>query len=93
MSGRAVMEGENSIETGELSGVPTILVDRCTGCTQCLLLCPVGAIARRGVRCLILDQACIRCGRCLFACPNEAVVEGHGSTPSTTGMDPSPRSL
>jgi Fe-S-cluster-containing hydrogenase component 2 len=52
---------------------PAIDPEHCTGCTQCLLICPVAAIRREGLKCVLIDSECVRCGRCLDACPTEAV--------------------
>lgn len=53
----------------------------CTGCDQCLSLCPVGAIAKTDDNGYSFDGArCIRCSRCTTGCPTGAwEVEATGS--------------
>lgn len=64
----------------QLGQPPKIHGERCTGCTQCLLVCPVAAIERRGVKCTVLDSRCILCGRCLWMCPNGALTPQESET-------------
>lgn len=48
--------------------------DRCTGCRQCMAVCPhaVFAAAEKTVR--IADRdACMECGACAKNCPEEAL--------------------
>ncbi len=52
----------------------SVLVDsrRCTGCSRCLMCCPVHAIRVWAGRCSILDR-CIDCEVCLLYCPLDAI--------------------
>ncbi|MBD3175614.1 MAG: ferredoxin [Armatimonadia bacterium] len=67
------MANTNAPRPDALEVAPEIDRERCTGCTQCLLICPVGAIERRGMRCFVSSEVCVRCGRCPTVCPNEAI--------------------
>ena len=53
---------------------PEILFDknRCTSCSQCIIICPSGAnkLTSEGTR--IDRNKCIGCGKCVESCPNEA---------------------
>lgn len=48
---------------------------RCTGCGQCLKVCPVGAISLVNSKASINSDTCILCGACLYACPRAAISE------------------
>jgi phytoene dehydrogenase-like protein/NAD-dependent dihydropyrimidine dehydrogenase PreA subunit len=51
----------------------TIDSTRCTGCSYCVLICPVEAITLEigaGTWPQIDEGTCTRCGECIFVCPN-----------------------
>jgi len=53
--------------------------ERCTGCSACVNVCPVGAIALMDNRARVDEETCTGCGACLDVCPQQAiqpVVEG-----------------
>ena len=47
-------------------------VDRCTGCTACVKVCPTEAIRVNRSKAVIYGDRCIDCGRCVLTCPNHA---------------------
>lgn len=49
-----------------------VLRERCTGCSRCLMCCPVDAIRVWGGSCGILDH-CIDCNVCILYCPLDAI--------------------
>jgi NAD-dependent dihydropyrimidine dehydrogenase PreA subunit len=60
-----------------LAGVATLRLDRdaCTGCRQCVAVCPHGALDMaddRKARIADLD-ACMECGACVTNCESEAL--------------------
>ncbi len=50
-------------------------VTKCTGCGQCLEVCPAGAISLVKGRTVIDPDTCIFCGACIYACPQAAISE------------------
>ncbi len=48
-----------------------IVVDRCTGCGYCRLVCPAKAVIPPPRS--RIDSSCVGCGKCLRACPNNAI--------------------
>jgi len=50
-------------------------VTKCTGCGQCLDVCPVGAISLVTGRAAIDSDTCILCGACMYTCRQAAIVE------------------
>ncbi len=45
---------------------------RCTGCAQCVEVCPVDAVTVDGTA-KIDEKSCALCGACIAACPSEAL--------------------
>ena len=46
---------------------------RCTGCGDCLQVCPTTAIRIIDRKAVIDPAACLECGRCVEACPKDAI--------------------
>jgi NAD-dependent dihydropyrimidine dehydrogenase PreA subunit len=60
-----------------LKDVVTLQLDpeKCTGCGQCLLVCPHAVLVRTDGRVVIDDRdACMECGACARNCPAEAIL-------------------
>ncbi len=54
--------------------MPWVNQDLCTGCSACIVECPVEAISLDEYeKASINNDECIRCGRCHEVCPEEAV--------------------
>lgn len=62
-----------------LRSVAVIDPERCCGCSQCRLSCPVAAIVAVGVHCQVEVDRCTRCGRCRWVCPVGCIGEDAGS--------------
>jgi ferredoxin len=51
-----------------------LIEDKCTGCGQCLVVCPHAVLARNDGRVTITDRdACMECGACARNCPADAI--------------------
>jgi heterodisulfide reductase subunit A len=50
-----------------------VIPDLCDGCTQCVPVCPVNAIAMEGQKAVINPFICMGCGACIPVCPREAI--------------------
>ena len=46
---------------------------KCTGCEQCVNVCPVEAITMNDDKASIDEETCVECGACEAECPNEAI--------------------
>jgi ferredoxin len=48
--------------------------EKCTGCGQCLIVCPHAVLARSNGRMAVVNRdACMECGACVRNCPAEAI--------------------
>ena len=64
-------------EAGQCAGLMRYVIDpaRCTGCGECLDVCPEDAITGEpDFIHMINENYCSRCGRCAEACPSDAVL-------------------
>lgn len=53
--------------------VPLIDETACTGCGNCVEVCPPGAISLKGEKACIAVDICEECGFCAPECPVEAI--------------------
>lgn len=47
--------------------------ETCIGCSACVPVCPVDAIAMVEDKAIIDHETCIECGVCIAECPVEAI--------------------
>ena len=52
----------------------TVLKDKCTGCGDCVKVCPVEAIKLKDGKAVIDAGDCIECDACIDECPAEAII-------------------
>ena len=48
--------------------------EKCTGCGNCVEVCPVEAIELDDSLAKVDEEICIYCGACISECPVEAIV-------------------
>lgn len=51
-----------------------LVTEKCTGCTRCMISCPVEAVRLKNNRAVIYADKCIDCGECIRVCPYGAHV-------------------
>ena len=51
-----------------------IRTERCTGCTACVEVCPVGALYLVDGKAAVDETLCRECDACISACPAEAIL-------------------
>jgi NAD-dependent dihydropyrimidine dehydrogenase PreA subunit len=47
--------------------------EKCTGCGECIEVCPLDAIALKDEVAVINEEECSDCGSCVDVCPSEAI--------------------
>ncbi len=52
---------------------PVVHVERCTGCGECQIACPVNAIHLENKKSVVDSSKCIGCASCLAVCPTMAM--------------------
>lgn len=52
---------------------------KCTGCGQCLYICPVGVLNVEDMKCRV-GEGCTSCGECVEKCLWQAITLEEGST-------------
>jgi len=57
----------------ELLLTPAVVLQRCTGCGQCIRICPTGAAQSNGKKAWIVEEKCIHCLCCHESCPGQAI--------------------
>jgi uncharacterized protein (DUF362 family)/NAD-dependent dihydropyrimidine dehydrogenase PreA subunit len=57
----------------ELVLIPEVIPEICTGCQECIRICPCGAVRLVGTAARVDEQKCIHCLCCHEACPHEAI--------------------
>ena len=64
----------------------SVVVDpaRCSGCSRCLMCCPVDAIRVWAGICQVLEP-CIDCDLCARYCPADAITPAPAPTPQARG--------
>jgi NAD-dependent dihydropyrimidine dehydrogenase PreA subunit len=54
--------------------LPLLDETRCSGCADCVAVCPTQCLAMRGATpCLDRPTDCISCGLCVLICPSTAL--------------------
>lgn len=52
---------------------PVVYADNCTGCGECQVVCPAGAITIKNKKSVIDKSICIGCASCMAVCPTMAI--------------------
>lgn len=61
-------------EISDFQWIPQITMAKCTGCGECIDLCPTGALGwKAGKAALVTPENCRYCATCETICPSGAV--------------------
>ncbi len=51
-----------------------IIKEKCSGCGNCVDVCPFGVLEIKDGKAIVKDiKNCRKCGACMHACPNHAI--------------------
>jgi len=56
------------------TNTPEIFPDLCTGCGQCVRVCPANVLVMAEGPAIVCGPGCIHCGQCSAVCPVQAVI-------------------
>ena len=62
---------------------PVVDVNKCIGCGECSIICPVGAVRIENNKSVIDSKKCIGCASCLAVCPTMAMFIDFDSSDKT----------
>lgn len=51
----------------------TVDTEKCTGCGECVEVCPLDAIEVQEELAVVNEDECSDCGSCVDVCPSEAI--------------------
>lgn len=51
----------------------TVDAQKCTGCGDCVEVCPMEAITLNDDKAVVDEDTCTECGLCVDECPNDAI--------------------
>jgi ferredoxin len=54
--------------------IPVVIRDRCTGCEDCVEVCPSQGITMEDGIAVIHERLCEECGVCVDECPEGAIM-------------------
>ena len=57
--------------------VASVIEDRCSGCGECIMVCPYRAIEIQQAKAHINPALCLGCGTCAAACEAKAIMAAH----------------
>lgn len=70
---------------------PQVDIDKCTGCGQCVKVCPALVFELREKKSeVIYGERCFACGHCWAVCPEEAVIQEEVATATSLKPGPGP---
>jgi Pyruvate/2-oxoacid:ferredoxin oxidoreductase delta subunit len=69
----SAIEGPGRAAGGPAAVKPAVDQDACTGCQECVAVCPETAIEMRDGKAHILSAECSNCRICIPACPEGAI--------------------
>ena len=49
-------------------------IEKCTGCGNCIEICPVDAITLENEKAKVNKDECVECGQCEDECSNGAII-------------------
>lgn len=74
LSKKPIERSSFAVGGGKTNANGYFITDKCTGCTECVKVCPQKCIVFSAEKAQIVQENCLHCGNCMSVCRQNAVI-------------------